>query len=137
MKSLSRVQLLVTPWTAAYQAPPSMRFSGQEYWSGMPLPSPRVSSVQFSRSVVSDSLRPHVSQHARPPCPSPSPGVHIHRVSDAIQPSHPRLSPSPPAPNPSPQSLPASDSFPMSQLFSRGGQTGSLLYFDKSITSEV
>ena len=37
---LSRVQLLVTPWTAAYQAPPSMRFSRQEYWSGVPLPSP-------------------------------------------------------------------------------------------------
>ena len=35
-----------------------------------------VSSVQFSRSVVSDSLRPHESQHARPPCPSPTPGVH-------------------------------------------------------------
>ena len=125
------------------------------------------SSVQFSRSVVSDSLRPHESQHARPPCPSPSPGVHsdscpssqsygfssghvwmweldyeescsvqfssvvqscltlcdpmnrstqgltvrhhlpeftqthVHRVSDAIQPSHPWSSPSPPAPNPS------------------------------------
>ena len=39
MKSLSRVQLLVTPWTAAYQAPPSMGFSKQEYWSGVPLPS--------------------------------------------------------------------------------------------------
>ena len=39
-KSLSRVQLLVTPWTAAYQAPPSMGFSRQEYWSGVPLPSP-------------------------------------------------------------------------------------------------
>ena len=38
-KSLSCVQLLVTPWTAAYQAPPSMRFSGQQYWSGVPLPS--------------------------------------------------------------------------------------------------
>ena len=35
------------------------------------------SSVQFSRSVVSDSLRPHESQHARPPCPSPTPGVHL------------------------------------------------------------
>ena len=49
-------------------------------------------SVQFSRSVVSDSLRPHESQHARPPCPSPTPGVHsnsCHRVGDAIQPSHP------------------------------------------------
>ena len=41
IKSLSRVQLLVTPWTAAYQAPPSMGFSRQEYWSGVPLPSPK------------------------------------------------------------------------------------------------
>ena len=40
VKSLSRVRLLATPWTAAYQAPPSMRFSRQEYWSGVPLPSP-------------------------------------------------------------------------------------------------
>ena len=58
----------------------------------------------FSCSVVSDSLPPHESQHARPPCPSPTPGVHsdsVHRVSDAIQPSHPLSSPSPPAPNPS------------------------------------
>ena len=38
VKSLSRVQLLATPWTAAYQAPPSMGFSRQEYWSGLPLP---------------------------------------------------------------------------------------------------
>ena len=41
VKSFSRVQLLVTPWTAAHQAPPSMGFSRQEYWSGVPLPSPR------------------------------------------------------------------------------------------------
>ena len=40
MKSLSPVRLLATPWTAAYQAPPPMGFSRQEYWSGMPLPSP-------------------------------------------------------------------------------------------------
>ena len=59
VKSLSRVLLLATPWTAAYQAPPSMGFSRQEYWSGVPAPSPLVTvccSVQFSRSVVSDSL---------------------------------------------------------------------------------
>ena len=59
---------------------------------------------QISRSVVSHSLRPHESQHARPPCPSPTPGVHtdsFHRVSDAFQPSHPLSSPSPLAPNPS------------------------------------
>ena len=60
-----------------------------------------ISLVQFSRSVMSDSLRPHELQLARPPCPSPTPGVHIHQVSDAIQPSHPLLSPSPLAPNPS------------------------------------
>ena len=60
----------------------------------------RNSSVQFSRSVVSDSLQSHESQHARPPCPSPTPGVHSNSwVSDAIQPSHPLSSPSPPAPN--------------------------------------
>ena len=40
VKSFSRVQLLATPWTAAHQAPPSMGFSRQEYWSGVPLPSP-------------------------------------------------------------------------------------------------
>ena len=47
--------------------------------------------VQISHSAVSDSLRPHESQHARPPCPSPTPGVtqtHVHRVGNAIQPSH-------------------------------------------------
>ena len=63
------------------------------------------SSIQFSHSVVSDSLRPHESQHARPPCPSPTPRVHsdtsVHRVSDAIQPSHPLSFPAPPAPEPS------------------------------------
>ena len=54
----------------------------------------------FIRSVLSDSLQPHGPQHARIPCPSLSPGVctnHVHRVGDAIQPSHPLSSPSPPA----------------------------------------
>ena len=61
-----------------------------------------ISSVQFSRSVVSDSLRPHESQHTRPPCLSPTPGVYPNpcpSVSDVIQPSHPLSSPSPPALN--------------------------------------
>ena len=60
------------------------------------------SLVQVSRSVVSDSLWPRELQHARPPCPSPTPGVHstrVHWVSNAIQPSHPLSSPSPLAPN--------------------------------------
>ena len=56
-------------------------------------------AVQFSCSVVSNSLRPHGLQHTRPPCPSPTPRVtqtHVHWFSDAIQPSHPLSSPSPP-----------------------------------------
>ena len=44
VKSLSRVRLIATPWTAAHQAPPSMGFSRQEYWSGVPLPSPIVTT---------------------------------------------------------------------------------------------
>ena len=80
LNRFSHVQLCATLWTAAHQALLSRKFSRQEYWSGLPFPSPHVhiqfSSVQFSRSVVSDSLRPHESQHARPPCPSPTPGVH-------------------------------------------------------------
>ena len=59
-------------------------------------------SVQFSRPIVSNFLWPCESQHARPPCPSPTAGVHsnsVHQVSDAIQPSHPLPSPSPSAPN--------------------------------------
>ena len=62
----------------------------------------RFSSVQFSHSVVSDSLQPHELQHARPPCPSPTPGVHSRPSSQWC---HPAISssviPSPPAPNPS------------------------------------
>ena len=104
VKSHSRVKLLATPWTAAYQAPPSMGFSRQEYWSGVPLTSPpqellltketlktkfiawktllktqwhpKYVSVQFSHSVVSNSLQPRETQHARPPCPSPTPRNH-------------------------------------------------------------
>ena len=153
VKSLSRFRLFATPWTVAYQAFPSMGFSKQEYWSGMPSPSllsaislyiglhcrhtfaetiwqgklnvmthliPEIvrlpcdflkqnfyfiivlnfqnivkivqrvpvclttsspiinilHSVQFSCSVMSDSLRSHESRHARSPCPSPTPGVH-------------------------------------------------------------
>ena len=62
------------------------------------------SSVQFSRSVVSDSLQPHESQHSRPSCPHQLPEftqTQVCQVSDAIRPSHPLLSPSPPATNPS------------------------------------
>ena len=79
-------------------------------------------SVQFSRSVVSDSLWPHESQHARPPCLSPPPGVHSD-LCPSSQWCHP-ASPSSVVPFFScPQSLPALQSFPMSQLFTWGGQS--------------
>ena len=80
------------------------------------------SSVQLSRSVVSDSLQPHESQHARPMCPSPTPGVH----SDSCPLSqwcHPAISSSVIPFSSWPQSLPASESFPMNQLFAWGGQS--------------
>ena len=77
---------------------------------------------QFSHSVVSDSLRPHELQHARAPCPSPAPGVHPNS-SPSSQWCHPAISSSV-VPFPScPPSLPASESFPMSQLFTWGGQS--------------
>ena len=77
------------------------------------------SSVQFSRSVVSDFLRPHESQHARPPCPSPTPGVYPHSCPSS-QWCHPAISSSVSS---CCQSLPASGSFPMSQFFAWGGQS--------------
>ena len=80
------------------------------------------SSVQFSRSVMSDSLWPHEPQHARPPCPSPTPGVPPHpcpsswwcyrAISSSVIPF-----------SSCPQSLPASESFQVSQLFTSGGQS--------------
>ena len=79
-------------------------------------------SVQFSRSVVSNSLRPHESQHARPPSPSPTPGVHSD--SRPLSPwCHPAISSSVAPFSSCPQSLPESESFPMSQLFTWGGQS--------------
>ena len=79
-------------------------------------------SVQFSRSLVSDSLWPHESQHARPPCPSPTPGVH-RDSRPSSQWCHPAISPSVIPFSTCPQSLPASESFPKSQLFTWGGQS--------------
>ena len=78
--------------------------------------------VQFSRSVVSDSLRPHESQHARPPCPSPTPGVHPNSRPLSRW-CHPAISFSVVPFSSCPQSLPESESFPMSQLFAWGGQS--------------
>ena len=79
------------------------------------------SSVQLSCWVVSDSLQHHESQHTRPPCPSPSSGVHSNSRALSRW-CHPAISSSV-VPFSCPQSLPASESFPMSQLFTWGGQS--------------
>ena len=152
MKSLGRVRLFATPWTAAYQAPSSMGFSRQEYWSGLPLPSPNTvlecgkcwinmqgrelesargwgatfyhrnkvsveGSVRFSSVTQSCPILCDPMNHSTPGLPvhhhlPEFTQTHVHQVSDAIQPSHPLSSPSPPAPNASQH-----QSFPMSQLF--------------------
>ena len=88
----------------------------------MKIPSVQISSVQFSRSVVSNSLQPHGLQHARPPCPSPTPRVYSNScplrcwcyptISSSVVPFPSHL-----------QSFPASWSFQMSQLFTSGGQS--------------
>ena len=82
---------------------------------------PQFSSIQFSCSVESDSLQPHELQHARPPCPSPTPGVHADSRPSS-QWCHPAISSSV-VPFSCPQSLPASESFPMSQFFTWGDQS--------------
>ena len=92
------------------------------FYNMLYISSVKFSSVQFSRSVVSNSLGPHESQHARPPCPWPTRGVH----SDSrplSQWCHPAISSSVVPFFSCPQSLPASKSFPMSQLFAWGGQS--------------
>ena len=103
---------------------------GKEHKTNKPRPIWRISekskgdtspSDQISRSVVSDSLRPHESQHARPPCPSPTTGVHWDSCLSS-QWCHPAISSSVVPFSSCPQSLPASESFPMSQLFAWGGQ---------------
>ena len=85
------------------------------HWHGL-------SSVQFSRSVVSNSLWPHELQHARHPCPSPAPGVHPNSCP-LSQWCHPTISSSVVPFSSRPQSFPASGSFQMSQLFALCGQS--------------
>ena len=127
-----------------------MGFSWQGYWNVLPFPSPgdlphlgmklvspalagkffttessgkpkSKGSVQFSHSVVSDSLWPHEPQHARPPCPSPTPGVHP-KPCPLCQWCHPTISSSVVPFSSCPQAFPASRSFQMSQLFTSGSQ---------------
>ena len=94
--------------------------------SGLNWLRPRVrmmfSSVQFSHSVMSDSLWPQESQHARSPCPSPTPGIYSSSCPSSRW-CHPAISSSVVPFSSCPQSLPASGSFPMSQFFAWGGQS--------------
>ena len=82
----------------------------------------KISSVQFSRSVMSDSLRPHEQQHARPPCPSPTPGVYPNSCP-LSQWCDPTISSSAIPFSSCLQSFPTSGSFQMSHLFASGGQS--------------
>ena len=82
---------------------------------------PQKVSVQFTCSVMSNSLWPHEPQHARPPCPSPTPGVYPNSCS-LSQWCHPTISSSVVPFSSYPQSFPASGSFQMGQLFTSGGQ---------------
>ena len=95
-----------------------------------------ISSVQFSRSAVSDSLRPCESQHARSPYPSPTPGFH----SDSRPSSqwcHPAILSSVVPFSSCPQSLPASEAFPMSQLFARAGQSTGVSAFASVLPKNI
>ena len=124
-KLLSPVWLFGTPWTI--QSRPDTGMGSLSILQGSSQPgdqprSPTFSSVQFSLSVMSNSLRPHELQHARPPCPSPTPGVYPNPCPLSLW-CHPTIS-SFVAPFSSHlQSFPESVSFQMSQLFPSGGQS--------------
>ena len=97
-----------------------IRFSGRR--NCPPARYIQFSSVQFSHSVVSDSLQPHELQHARPPCLSPTPGIYPNPCPSSWW-CHPTISSSVVPFSSCPQSFPASGSFPVSQLFASGGQS--------------
>ena len=86
------------------------------------MPEDTFNSVKFSHSVMSNSLRPQELQHTRPPCPSPIPGVHSNARPSSWW-CYPAISSSVVPFSSCPQSLPASESFPVSQLFTWGGQS--------------
>ena len=98
------------------------RMGGRKQQQKRGLHAVQSNSVQFSHSVMSDSLQPHESQHARPPCPSPTPGIYSNSCP-LSQWCHTAISSSVIPFSSFPQSLPASGSFPMSQLFTWGGQS--------------
>ena len=112
------VSEMASPWSSSWLQ--SFFSSSSLKWSWFHRD--QFSSVHFSHSVMSDSLGPHESQHTRPPCPSPTPGVHSN-LCPLSQWCQPAISSSVVPFSSCPQSLPASKSFPMSQLFAWGGQS--------------
>ena len=129
-------------WTVAHQAPLFMEFSRQEFWAGChfllqgifltqesnpcllnwQVDSTYFRSVEFSCSVMSNSLQPHGRQNARPPCPSPIPRAYSKSCSLSRW-CHPNISSSVIPFSSHPQSLPESGSFQMSQFFISGSQS--------------
>ena len=109
---------LCLPWKGVWYC--QMFFFGIYWYYPVFPPFISFSSVQFNRSVVSDSLRPHESQHARPPCPSPTPGVHLNSCPSSRW-CHPTISSSVIPFSSHLQSFPASGSFPRSQFFASCG----------------
>ena len=162
---LSHVWFLPSLWTEDCQAFLSVGFFRGEHWSGLPFPPPGdlpypgieskspvfstlladslpteilgkpVSAVQFSSSVMSDSLQPHGLQHARPPCPSPTPRVYSNACPSSWW-CHPTISSSIVPFSSHLQSFPASGSFWMSQFFTSGGQSIGKLILQYKIKSQ-
>ena len=105
---------ILVPWPGIEPGPLAVKTQSPNHWT--------TSSVQFSCSVVSSSLRPHGLQHARPLCPSPTPRVYPYSCP-LSQWCHPTISSSVIPFSSHPQSFPASGSFQVSQLFASGGQS--------------
>ena len=114
-------QYLISNWSFPLDLCSTSTY-GQPEKSKHTLLTNHIISVQFSRSVMSNSLRPHESQHARPPCPSPTPGVYSNSCPSSWW-CHLAISSSVVPFSSCPHSLPASGSFPMSQLFTLVGQS--------------
>ena len=115
------VPLFLACWDCAFKENSLETVCLSPFFGGSVRAIPYLQFSQFSRSVVSDALRPQEPQHTSPPCPSPTPGVHPNPCP--LSPwCHPTISSSVVPFSSCPQSFPASGSFPMSQLFASGGQ---------------
>ena len=115
-------QCFLSTWNSTTFCRMLIDMTSNELYGQVSLANIGFSSVQFSRSVMSNSWRPHEPQHARPPCPSPTPRIHPNPYPLSRW-CHPTILSSVVPFSSCPQSFPASGSFPMSQLFAWGGQS--------------